>query len=103
MSNTLLSIFRPTRKKIVWTFLTGVPLTAIGMFFAVVSVHGSDFFAYAGSVLLLPAFLLSKFMSYCGLQSESAAFFLPVLQLAYYYVLVSGVQFFRNARKEADR
>src|SRR5438128_1887083 len=53
-------IFRPTRRRIAWSFVACVSLSFAGVYALGLSAHGPSFLAYIVDGLLLPSYILRE-------------------------------------------
>ncbi len=91
MLTTLEDIFRPTRKRLIWTVVLGLPITLLGLHVAGKGAVHSPQLMLVAFVCLLPTVLagwLSEGLSFLAHPGPLSILLLVVLQFTYFYVLV---------------
>lgn len=99
----MLSILYPTKAKVLLSILFSIVSSGTGLFFIVASINpygGGYYTAYADNfytLFLWPGIAITNWL---GLKSSSWFVVVGLINLFYYYILLSGLSVVRSLRKK---
>lgn len=103
MQTTLKDIFRPARKRLMWTVVLGLPITLLGLHVAGKGAVHSPPLLLVAFVCLLPTVLagwLWEQLSFLAHPGPVTVVLMSVLQFLYFYALVSLASFVTRKTRE---